>query len=199
VLLLGLLFVGVVVAVALAPRLFPFLALTKPVGGDVLVVEGWLNSYMIPEAADVYRRGTYAVVVITGLQKQGNGTATEEPAAPPSTARSLVLAGVPPEVIVLVPAKLVGLHKTFASAQAFRSWLNGHPEYRGVDVFTVGGHARKTYVVYRRVLGPQATVGIIAGKVQKLDVQHWWRTRRTIYIVAKGIVGWLYAVVWPYR
>ncbi|MBT5986592.1 MAG: YdcF family protein, partial [Nitrospina sp.] len=50
----------------------PFLAPTKPVGGDILVVEGWLPDYALEKAKERFQQGGYQLLVTTG-GKIGNG------------------------------------------------------------------------------------------------------------------------------
>lgn len=182
--------VGVVVCVLMAPRVHPFLAVTKTVDADVLVVEGWVHEYMIAEAADIFWRQGYSLVVVTGLSAGESATMV--------AAQRLTAAGVPAAAVIQVPAAAVRVHKTAAAAQALEHWLAGYPQYRSVDVFSAGPHARKTYVTFRKVLGPRIEVGIIAARVEHYDVDHWWRSRRSIYIVVKSYFGYLYAAVWPF-
>ena len=44
----------------------PFLAPTKPVGGDILVVEGWLPDYALKKAKERFQQGNYQLLVTTG-------------------------------------------------------------------------------------------------------------------------------------
>jgi len=44
----------------------PFLAPTKPVGGDILVVEGWLPDYALEKAKERFQQGGYQLLVTTG-------------------------------------------------------------------------------------------------------------------------------------
>src|SRR4051812_46132378 len=44
----------------------PFLAVTEPVGGEVLAVEGWIPDYALHEALKQFRVGHYARLVTTG-------------------------------------------------------------------------------------------------------------------------------------
>ena len=43
----------------------PFLAPTKPVGGDILVVEGWLPDYALEKAKERFQQGSYQLLVTT--------------------------------------------------------------------------------------------------------------------------------------
>ena len=46
----------------------PFLAPTKPVGGDILIVEGWLPDYALEKAKERFQQGSYQLLVTTGTK-----------------------------------------------------------------------------------------------------------------------------------
>src|SRR4051812_8155731 len=47
-------------------RLQPFLAIERPIGGEVLVVEGWIPDYAMREALAEFRSRPYALLITTG-------------------------------------------------------------------------------------------------------------------------------------
>ena len=46
----------------------PFLAPTKPVGGDILVVDGWLPDYALEKVKERFQQGSYQLLVTTGAK-----------------------------------------------------------------------------------------------------------------------------------
>ena len=46
----------------------------------------------------------------------------------------------------------------------------------GMNIFTVGPHARRTHMVYARLFSKQAQVGVISHSNQTYDAQHWWKS-----------------------
>ncbi len=50
-----------------ARGLHPFLAVTDPVPGGVLVVEGWVPDYMLEAAIAEFKRNHYAKLFVTGI------------------------------------------------------------------------------------------------------------------------------------
>jgi len=47
--------IGLILIVTCLLTLYPFLALNRPVHGDILVVEGWLPDASLLKAADLFR------------------------------------------------------------------------------------------------------------------------------------------------
>jgi hypothetical protein len=87
-----------------------FLAVSEPVQGRYLVVEGWMPAFAYQYAADAYRRGHYERVIAVGALPDfalSNGTPREFAAV-----GSLVAAGIPREVFekALGPGVRVGVH-----------------------------------------------------------------------------------------
>lgn len=186
--------------VVVVPRIHPFLAITKPVHGDVLVVEGWVHEYMIPQAVRVFETGDYRAVVTTGIRaaSSAGGQADDATGTAAQAAARLVRYGLPADTVTQVPAAAVRTHKTAASAKALRLWLAAYPQYRSVDVFTGGPHARKTLVIFRRVLGTDIKVGVIAGRIEHYSPERWWLSWRSIEVVTRYFFGYFYALAWPW-
>ena len=44
----------------------PFLAPIKPVGGNILVVEGWFPDYVLKKVKDRFEKGPYKLLVTVG-------------------------------------------------------------------------------------------------------------------------------------
>ena len=50
---------------------------------------------------------------------------------------------------------------------------------------TMGLHARRSWMVYRKVFPPPAAVGVIACPPLDYDPSHWWRSSAGL----KGVIG----------
>jgi hypothetical protein len=189
----------VAATVVFVGTIYPFLAISRPVGGDVLVVEAWIwRSHAMREASEVFARGRYQWIVTVGETIDGyrDGRVPENSAE--AAAGELRALGVDETRIIVLAVPRVTFHHTYASALTLRSWLRkSHIEARGVDVFTLGPHARKSLVVFQRALEPETPVGVIAGTEDTFDPQHWWLSWRGIAVMVDKIVGYLYAIVWP--
>ena len=177
-----------------------FLGVSLPVDGNVLVVESefWKSSAM-KEAAEEFKRGQYSRVVSLGTPISRNGGATDQKSSAELAARRLRELGVDQNVIVVLPVPSVKLHQTYVSAVTLRNWLiRSKTETTGVNVFTLGTHARKSLVLFKRALGPGIKVGVIAGTEDTYDASRWWLSARGIHVITRKTLGYLYAVFWPF-
>ena len=190
--------VALIAALVFVLTIHDFLAISRPVVGNILVVEAWIwDSSAIKEAADEFTRGHYEWLVTFG------GPIGEE--GSPDQKNSAVLAaiklrglGVDKSRIIVLPVPNVTFHRTYASALTLRNWLiSSKIETTGINVVTLGAHARKSLVLFKRALGPETNVGVIAGTEDDYDQSRWWLSARGFYVTMRKTLGYLYAVFWP--
>jgi hypothetical protein len=176
-----------------------FLAITAPVHANVLVVEGWIwESAAMKEAAEEFNSGRYDVVITVGtLPRRQEGEALVENVAA-HAADQLRKLGVNDQAIQILTVPNIERHRTYTSALAVKRWLfNSHIHVVGINVFTLGTHARKSLVLFKRAFGEQVPVGVIAGTEDSYNPERWWLSVRRIYTVLRKTIGYLYAEWWP--
>jgi DUF218 domain len=180
-------------------RIHHFLAMNVPVTGDLLVVEGWIwYSPALREAVEEFKRGHYTWLVTVGEPVEGAGEASNYKSSAELAAIRLRELGVNKHRIVELPVHAVRFHRTYASALRVKSWLiRSKTKTSGINVFTLGAHARKSLVLFKRALGPEIAVGVIAGKEDTYNPHLWWLSAKGIYVITRKTLGYLYAVLWP--
>ncbi len=184
--------IALVALVAFAALVHPFLAVSEPVAGDILVVEGWVPDYVLAAARNEFTRGNYARLLVSGLQSRTGdpGLAGESDAA--RSARQLVAMGVDPTLVEACPAPAAGWNRTSKMARAVHDRLvalNLQP--KGLNVVTLGPHARQTRLAYMRVLGPRIPVGVISIPKNDYVPARWWASVAGIKKTTKDFAGWL--------
>jgi DUF218 domain len=153
-----------------------FLSLTDRLPAEVLVVEGWIGTTGVRAAALEFRSGSYRYVVATGSQPaddrgwQEIGWSDAQGAA-----NELARSGIPPEKIVLAPARNTGRERTFESAVAVSRKLRSLSiNSRSINVFTLGPHARRSRLVFAKVEGPETEVGVVGWTPTSYQAAPWW-------------------------
>ncbi len=176
-------------------RIHPFLAVTDRVDAQVLVVEGWVHRFAIRAAVAEFRTGAYARIYTTGGPVDGDGGYTNDYNTAASVGAGLLRqAGVAPDLIQVVPARLVGRDRTYASAAALRDWLCEHQvAVTAINIVTEAPHARRTRLLFQEAFGPGVRVGIIAAQNPDYDPAHWWRTSEGVREVIGEGLAYLYA------
>ncbi len=85
--------------------IYPFLAVTHRVDSKILVVEGWLDQYAFPLAANEFKTGGYTQAYTTGGPVVGSGGYHKDSDTDASVgAGRLRAAGVPGELVQRVPS-----------------------------------------------------------------------------------------------
>jgi hypothetical protein len=75
----------------------------------------------------------------------------------------LINLGVDSSLIKAVPAEKVIINRTLTSALAFRDWLGSESiDVRGINIISMGTHARRTWMTYNRILNEKYEIGIIS-------------------------------------
>lgn len=184
----------VVLAYALLRGLYPFLAISQPVAGSILVVEGWIPAYALNDVASQLHSNQYnKVIVLRGLYR-GGGRYESAQFTGRYMVDTLVELGVPNERVELILFDAVNRDRTYQSALALRGWCSTNAlPLTEVNVVTMGPHARRSRTLFERALGAKTTVGIIALRDQTYDADHWWRSSAGLREVPFELLAYLYA------
>jgi hypothetical protein len=80
------------------------------------------------------------------------------------SARNRLLAlGIAPSRIIAIPGDKVKINRTLTSALAFRDWVNTtNIDIRGINIMSMGTHARRTWMTYNKILNEKYSIGIIS-------------------------------------
>ncbi len=186
--------VVLVVGICVFRSVQPFLAVNRPIGGDVLVMEGWIPDYAMREALIAFRTHPYKMMIATGgPMPQGMvystyGTYAEFGAA------TLKDFGLGADSIITVPSPNVGRDRTHQEGVSLRAWLGSHPgSFASLDVFSFSSHARRTRLLYRMALGPDVKVGVYSSRDLGYDPAGWWKTSNGVRQVSDEVFAYLYA------
>jgi hypothetical protein len=174
----------------------PFLAQTRPVGGDILVVEGWIPDYAMREALAAFRSRPYSLLVATGGPvPQGTAYASYGSYAR-LAAVTLEEFGLPADSIAVVPSPEVSRDRTYQEGVSLSEWLQGEGaarQVKSVDVFSFSAHARRSRLLYAMALGPDMRVGVYAPRDLGYDPGRWWKSSNGVRKVCDELIGYAYA------
>lgn len=144
-----------VLLVLFVPAIHDFLAVNDPVLANVLVIEAWAwQSSAMQEAVKEFNRGRYDVLLTVGVlsREQRNGLIQVNSAV--RAAEQMRKLGVDDNAIQVLAVHGIDRHRTYASALAVKRWLEKSKiDVLGINVFTLGAHAKKSLVLFKRALG----------------------------------------------
>jgi hypothetical protein len=181
---------AVVGAIWMASGAESYFSLNSPVRPDILVVEGWLRSDGLRAAAEEFKKGGYRYLVTTGGEigwetGSGNGTYAEK------AAHILESYGVQPSRILVTSIGAIEKQRTFMSAvMAARAVREAGIEFPSVNIFTLGPHARRSQLLYKKAFASGTPVGVIAYTPPAYSLQPWWTSPARTKCVVKEILGY---------
>jgi hypothetical protein len=75
----------------------------------------------------------------------------------------LMSSGIDSSKIIAIPAEKVKINRTLTSALAFRKWLEFNDiDVKGINIVSMGTHARRTWMSYNKILDEKYQIGIIS-------------------------------------
>ena len=170
-----------------------FLAPTKSVKGDVLVVEGWLPDYALLEVKERFEKEEYRLLVTTGGRIGTGYHLSEYKTWASLTAARLKKLGIPPEKIMSTSESVINKKdRTYYSVLALNEKIKkDNLLIKSMDVVSLGVHARRTWFLYKKVFA-SASVGIIAIKPKSYDPLKWWLYSAGVRGVISEMIAYLY-------
>ena len=183
-------------ACCVALNIHPFLAVTDRTNADTLVVEGWIQRYAMQKAVEEFKSGRYKRIFTTGGPENGSGGYVNDYQTSASVGAEVLTKkfGIPGDVVQMVPSHVIGRDRTYSSAIALRDWLHQHNlQVQRINIVTEGTHARRTRLLFKRALGSDVAVGVIAVSSPDFDASNWWRYSEGVEDVVTEGVGYLYA------
>lgn len=169
-----------------------FLSQTKRLPADVMVVEGWIGIEGIRAAGTEFEHGGYRFIVATGGLTNDRWDPARYTYASLAVERLLEM-GIPRDkIIIATPTETEG-HRTFQSAAAVWRVLHERNIYPTmINVFTFGTHARRSRIVFSKILGPETKVGVISWVPPGYTRERWWHSSERSGEMLRETAGWLF-------
>ncbi len=171
---------------------YPFLAQNAPVSQpELFIIEGWLEDAELTALFTNARTGV--LWVATGGPIKFGGSLFDEKTYAEVTAMRLKKLGIPSETILVASAPDTSKNRTYVSALAVRDKLEEEGLLgRPANLYTLGAHSRRSFLLYRRALGLDAPLGVVSLENKALDLRHWCRSSLAFrHVVGEGI-AWFY-------
>jgi hypothetical protein len=153
-------------------RIHSYLSITRMIDADTLIVESW-----IPDEAILFTPGlnipSYKCVLLVGFAEREKGKNLSNTA---SHRRILQRMGVNDSIIHTIIIPMIEDKRTLSLALSVKQWIciNGPLRKTGCNMLSKGVHARKSYIIYRRVLKGVCPIGIIASRPSEYNPEWWW-------------------------
>ncbi|MFE4107236.1 cytosine deaminase [Almyronema epifaneia] len=167
-----------IAAIALAGMHLPrFLAVTRPLAADILVVEGWIPDQAVKGVISEVLQRRYRKIVVIGPPLWKGFYLSQYKTYAELTAATLISLGISPDLVQAVPCPAVESFRTYTAACHLYRWLQQvTPAIKAINLYTYDCHARRSWLVFKRVCAPQIKVGIIAAPALNYNPRRWWQT-----------------------
>lgn len=98
--------------------------------------------------------------------------------------------------IIAVTAQSFEISRTYSSALYFKKWyLNSQYKDKSVNIISLGPHTRRTWMVYKKVLGKDTDVGIILVNSEDYNKNNWWKSLTGIRSTFHEMLSYIYTVI----
>ena len=179
----------------LGPKIYGWLAVTDRVAGArYVVVEGWAPDFVLTAAEREFDDANAVLLLTTGLPLEQGTLLSEYKDFATLAATTLAKLGMEPGKIYPVPAPAAQRDRTAAMAAALKTALDGlqiPAADKKLQLVTFGTHARRSWVIYQRVLGPEWQVGVVSVPQRNFPEDTWYQHSSG----AKGVIDELVALL----
>ena len=191
---LGIFFLGVIILLRLLiVNLHEFLAKHDPVTADILVVEGWLPDYALKAAIEEFQSGEYTTIITLGAPLPRGSYLSEYKNFAELSAATLIALGLNPEKLLTVPVDYSQEYRTKNEAIALKNYFATEDNLpQSLNIFTLGPHARRTWLVFNSVFPAPIVVGILATQPLNYESKGWWKSSDGARAVIGEVIAYLY-------
>jgi len=172
-----------------------FLSRTERVPAEALVIEGWIGIQGVRAAKAEFDAHGYRYIVTAGGPTE-NRWGSQRWNYAIEAEELLHRLGVPADKVIAAPAPDSANHRTFESALCARMELDRRGLYpSGVNVITLGVHARRSRLVFAKALSG-TEVGVVAWDPAEYKLaKSWWDSSERAVDFLKETVGWLFELL----
>lgn len=178
---------------------YSFLAFEKKARSKILVVEGWIDEKCVANALELYKQNGYEYLIVTGVPITQWTYSSPFNNMADATAESIRRMHYKDTLYrVIVPSNILR-DRTYSTAVALKMKLEEWQlPYQDFDVYTVGAHARRSYLVYKKAFQDGRHIGLIADTDASFDPEKWYATSRGFRIVLSELISYIYAFAFFY-
>lgn len=174
--------------------IYPWLAVTHRVSSEYLVVEGWIHNNGFVQAIQEFKKGGYRMILTSGCKVVDTSDFGGNANFADWGAERLERLGISKDLVRPVPCWNDQADRTYHSALAIKDWFRDHHiTVTGIDVVTMGPHARRTRLLFQEAFGSKVAVGVIAMPDNTYDPRHWWRSSEGVRDVVGEAIAYVYA------
>ena len=186
--------------IILSQLVYPFLAFSNRINGDIMIVEGWLPDYALEKVVLDFNSGPYKfIATVGGPLAQGSYLAEEYNTEAELSAAALIKIGIDPNKLYAIPTPAVERDRVYASAIELKKWLdNSRIEIQALDIYSLGSHSRRSWLIYQHIFNPNIEVGVVAINNKDYDSNKWWNSTLGVKTIIIETISYIYTIYFLY-
>jgi len=171
-----------------------FLSTTRPVNADIVVVEGFVPDFVLDSAVDFYRRNNCSLIITSGVPVLKGQLLFDYKTYADISMAYIIRTGFDSTKIVSAPAGTVQKDRTYISAMAVREFMaRNYPGVKSFNLVTLGSHARRSRLLFRKAFGREFTVGVVSVTDITFDPRRWYLYSEGFRTVLGEWIAYMYA------
>jgi hypothetical protein len=108
----------------------------------------------------------------------------------------LIRAGIPRERLTVATSDDAERFRTFESAVAvWRALHSANIKPKGINIFTLGPHARRSAMVFAKVNSDIEKIGVIGWCPPEFQRERWWQSSERSREFLEETIGYLYEIL----
>ncbi|MBR8830654.1 MAG: hypothetical protein N5P05_000846 [Chroococcopsis gigantea SAG 12.99] len=175
-----------------------FLAIVSPIEADALLIEGWAGDPVIEGGVQEFFQGNYKFIITTGFPLYRGSFLLPYKSYAELAKVTAIKLGVEPDKVEAIPTSVVDRDRTAAAALAVKDWLlKSDAKIKSLNIYSFDVHTRRSYLIYKKVLGDDFLVGAIAYLNKDYDHQRWWASSMGFRYIIEESLAYIYArLIW---
>ncbi len=185
----------VLLVILFMKTIVPFLSPNDPAGAEILVVEGYMPDYALEEAMQIFYKGGFQLMLITGKKREKGAHLDQYSNDGLYSEATLIKLGFDASRIrVIAQDQDVKKDRTYYSALAVKEWLEANrPTEQSIDLVSMGTHSRRSRLLFRKAFDGKLKIGIHSLPNKSYDPDRWWQSSHGFREVNKETIAWIYA------
>ncbi len=171
-----------------------FLAIQAPIKADALLIEGWTGDTVIEAGVEEFLKGGYKYIITTGVKIYRGSSLLPYKNYADSAKAIIIASGIEPDKVIAIPTPVVNRDRTAASAiEVKERLLKKDLEIKSLNIYSFDVHTRRSYLIYKKVLGKDFALGAISYLNTDYDPRRWWASSMGFRYITGESLAYIYA------
>ncbi len=175
-----------------------YLAVNKPVESKTMIIEGWVPTYALKKAVQLYQDEGYDRMIVTGIPIVNFEFISPYKNTAEATILALRFYGIKDTIYLANIPTNVFVDRTFHTAMAAKKLFDENNWEHNFNIYSVGVHSRRSRLLFRKAFGSDYKIGIIAPRDRTFLPNSWWRSSKGLRQVSNELMATIFVQLFFY-